>query len=140
MVVGLLDRFFMKSLTETRKQVSLKERKIALEAKIADLTGTFRDRSGLTIENSPDTLDTVCMSTDRDVLVQRMNTVARMLGEVRKAVIKCDTGDYGVCEECEEPIGQGRLDAIPWAALCVNCQETCDLQGSETFDGVSVAA
>ena len=140
MAVKLLPSFFMKSLTETREQVSLKECKIALEAKVADLTGAFRDRSGLAIENSPDTLDTICMSTDRDVLVQRMNAVAQMLGEVRKALNKLETGGYGVCEECEEPISQGRLNAIPWAHLCVRCQEIRDRQGAETFYGISLAA
>jgi DnaK suppressor protein len=35
-----------------------------------------------------------------------------------------DTEMYGVCLECEEPISQKRLDAVPWAKYCVTCQES----------------
>ena len=39
------------------------------------------------------------------------------------ALDRLETGDYGVCLSCEEPIPGRRLDAIPWATYCVPCQE-----------------
>jgi DnaK suppressor protein len=35
-------------------------------------------------------------------------------------------GNYGTCLECEEEIGQKRLQAMPWAVLCITCQDKAD--------------
>jgi DnaK suppressor protein len=39
---------------------------------------------------------------------------------------KIDQGTYGICEECEDPIGTGRLKAMPLARLCLPCQSTLE--------------
>jgi len=31
-------------------------------------------------------------------------------------------GYYGLCQECQQPIATERLDALPWAPLCLECQ------------------
>ena len=33
---------------------------------------------------------------------------------------KLDEGSYGECDECGKPIAEGRLEALPWATLCVD--------------------
>jgi DnaK suppressor protein len=43
---------------------------------------------------------------------------------VEEALDRLDTGDYGVCLECDEPIAEKRLRALPWARYCVACQES----------------
>ncbi|HTP34203.1 MAG TPA: TraR/DksA C4-type zinc finger protein [Candidatus Acidoferrales bacterium] len=42
---------------------------------------------------------------------------------VEEALDRLDSGDYGICVSCEEPIAPKRLNAIPWARYCVTCQE-----------------
>ena len=42
---------------------------------------------------------------------------------VEEALDRLDTGDYGICLACEEPIAEKRLRALPWARYCVTCQE-----------------
>ena len=42
--------------------------------------------------------------------------------EIDRALAKLDTGNYGVCEQCGQPIPQARLMALPYAALCVGCK------------------
>ncbi len=39
------------------------------------------------------------------------------------ALQRIENGTYGYCEECGEPIEEGRLLAKPFAVLCVRCQE-----------------
>ena len=104
----------------------LADRREALEAKLGELAGVFQDRSQLAIENSADILDTIQMATDRDVLAQRMNINSRILSDVRGALDNLENGDYGICEDCDEPISPRRLDVIPWARVCVKCQEARD--------------
>ena len=53
-----------------------------------------------------------------------MNTRDReKILRIEEALRRIDQGEYGICEECEEPIGVKRLKAMPFATLCVRCQE-----------------
>jgi RNA polymerase-binding transcription factor DksA len=47
-----------------------------------------------------------------------------LMTEVREAMRKLDDGRFGVCEECDEAIERDRLDAIPYARVCLNCART----------------
>jgi DnaK suppressor protein len=42
--------------------------------------------------------------------------------EIDRALAKIDIGNYGVCEQCGQPIPHARLKALPYAALCVACK------------------
>jgi len=41
-------------------------------------------------------------------------------------------GDYGMCEECDEPIAPRRLELMPYATLCTECQSARDPQRGKT--------
>ncbi|HEY2845036.1 MAG TPA: TraR/DksA family transcriptional regulator [Bryobacteraceae bacterium] len=43
---------------------------------------------------------------------------------VNEALDRLKSGDYGICQACEEPIPAKRLRALPWARYCITCQET----------------
>ena len=45
------------------------------------------------------------------------------LRDVERALHKLDDGTYGICERCGDPIGAARLEAIPWARLCISCKQ-----------------
>ena len=51
-----------------------------------------------------------------DMLVERANKLAEALQRLRG-------GEYGLCEECEEPIAPARLRAMPEVTTCVRCQD-----------------
>ena len=42
--------------------------------------------------------------------------------EIDRALAKIDGGNYGVCEQCAQPIPHARLKALPYASLCVACK------------------
>ncbi|MFO8084820.1 MAG: TraR/DksA family transcriptional regulator [Desulfobacterales bacterium] len=44
--------------------------------------------------------------------------------QIDAALGKLETGGFGVCESCGERISEGRLKAIPWTPLCIECAET----------------
>jgi DnaK suppressor protein len=59
----------------------------------------------------------------------RMNRLDyTQLRMVEEALDRLNSGDFGVCLCCEEPIAPKRLQAIPWARYCVACE---DLVGRE---------
>ena len=43
---------------------------------------------------------------------------------VEAALARLDAGTYGDCTSCGRPIAPERLEAIPWAAFCIDCQRT----------------
>ena len=44
------------------------------------------------------------------------------LAEIDEALDRVRAGTFGLCEGCEEPIPKARLNAVPHARFCVNCQ------------------
>jgi DnaK suppressor protein len=48
----------------------------------------------------------------------------RRLHEVDAALARIAAGTYGRCHACGGPIADARLDALPWAPLCIECQRT----------------
>ena len=42
--------------------------------------------------------------------------------DVERALVKLDEGSYGTCDVCGRPIAEARLEALPWAVLCVEDQ------------------
>jgi len=97
-------------------------RRNSLEAKLRELSGVSRQREDLQIENLADPIDQVTSNVERDMAVQHLDLQARRIQEVRAALDKLDEGLYGLCEHCDGPIPRKRLDALPWARLCVPCQ------------------
>jgi DnaK suppressor protein len=45
----------------------------------------------------------------------------RHLAEIDAAARRLDAGVYGTCDDCDGPIGEGRLDARPVARTCIRC-------------------
>jgi DnaK suppressor protein len=59
------------------------------------------------------------LAVERIALVSAAKSLDAKLRDVERALAKLDDGTYGTCDECGEPIGDERLEAIPWAVLCV---------------------
>ena len=65
---------------------------------------------------------------------QRNKQRASMLGLIDRALRKIveEPEMYGLCEECEEEIGERRLEVQPYAPLCAECQTARDPRRGET--------
>ncbi len=59
------------------------------------------------------------MAVDRLSQVAVHDKLQITLADVERALAKDAEGSYGTCDECGKPIGDGRLEALPWAVLCV---------------------
>jgi DnaK suppressor protein len=58
-------------------------------------------------------------AVERIAQVSAAKSLDAKLHDVERALAKLDEGTYGTCDECGEPIGNERLEAIPWAILCI---------------------
>ncbi len=59
------------------------------------------------------------MAVDRLSQVAVHDKLQLTMADVERALAKLDEGTYGVCDACGGAIGDGRLEALPWATLCV---------------------
>ncbi|MCB8942204.1 MAG: TraR/DksA C4-type zinc finger protein [Ardenticatenaceae bacterium] len=57
---------------------------------------------------------------ERDVALQAMEM--EQLAQIEAALERMEAGTYGRCESCGQQIPAGRLEILPYATLCVNCQ------------------
>ena len=63
---------------------------------------------------------------ERDLAL--IGTLQERMREVDRALERLEAGTYGICDRCGQPIAPERLDARPFATLCVNCQSQVDRQ------------
>ena len=68
--------------------------------------------------------DQAQISHDEFISLQLNSLDYLQLRLVEEALDRVQSGDYGVCLSCEQPIPAKRLHAVPWARYCVQCQET----------------
>ncbi|HVC24277.1 MAG TPA: TraR/DksA C4-type zinc finger protein [Acidimicrobiales bacterium] len=63
---------------------------------------------------------TVTVDRERDLALSAQALAA--VEEIDDALVKMDRGTYGVCEGCGELIPVARLEALPYARLCIACK------------------
>jgi DnaK suppressor protein len=83
--------------------------------------------------NGDDVLDLADQASDaydRELASSLSETERSRLQAVEKALHRVDQGTYGVCETCEKMIALPRLKALPFARLCMNCQEIEEKTGA----------
>jgi DnaK suppressor protein len=97
-----------------------------LENRRTELENGIVNREALAINVSPEELDRIQHASDRDLAMGNLERNSSRLREVQAALRRMDKGLFGVCAECEENINAKRLAAIPWATLCIVCQEAAD--------------
>jgi DnaK suppressor protein len=76
----------------------------------------------VTADHEPDDEgDMATRNFAKDLAVVTLERERRELAEVEAALARIKSGDYGFCEVCETPIRDARLQALPWARLCIRC-------------------
>jgi RNA polymerase-binding protein DksA len=66
--------------------------------------------------------DTATGTLDRELDYTLEEASEETLREIDDAVARIDAGTYGVCISCGKPIDEERLEAMPWAAKCIECK------------------
>ena len=87
------------------------------ELEAGTLHATIRNR-----EDYPDNhpAETATATVDREIDYTLEENAEQVLGEIEAALERIDEGRYGSCEDCGGPVGEERLQALPWARLCID--------------------
>ncbi len=65
--------------------------------------------------------DATAYAVERMTDAYQARTIYATVADIDQALERIDAGTYGVCIRCGNPIPDERLEAVPWAALCVPC-------------------
>jgi DnaK suppressor protein len=108
----------------------------ALENKRLELASLLCTRArDLTIEDRPpDLIDHIQGMSNRDDAAGMLNRFSSTLTDVERSIRAIDENCYGNCTECDCPIPLKRLQSIPWATLCVRCQERFEAGDNEASE------
>jgi DnaK suppressor protein len=82
------------------------------------------------LENTEDEGDLATISHNKELLYNLHESDFQRLKSIQEALKRMDRGEYGECVRCGEDINEKRLMAVPWATLCIQCQEEAEKEGS----------
>jgi RNA polymerase-binding transcription factor len=101
---------------------AIASRKKALQRKLKKLLEPSAEREIINVETFADPVDQLSSAATRDLAIHLVDRNSQLALEVLSALTRIKEGAYGFCESCDEPIAAKRLDALPWARLCLSCQ------------------
>jgi DnaK suppressor protein len=96
-------------------------RKAELSGEVAELSEPIR-APGVQVQfgkRAGDHTSDAVMQMERSVAAEQLH---HMSVEIDRALAKLGEGTYGCCDACGGEIGRERLEALPWATLCVACK------------------
>ena len=104
-------------LTYFKKRLLEKQQQLAVDVGKSAVYG--KDQEDDSIKDLGDQANT---AYTREFFFELGNGDRRLLREVVMALQKIEDGSFGTCERCSEPIADKRLDALPFARYCIDCQ------------------
>lgn len=107
------------------KLIALRDKLVAEVATLEreTLNRSPKDRAGDLSGYSIHLADAASDSYDRDFTLLLASREQEMLNKIENALEKMEGGKYGQCELCPELINEGRLEAVPYAELCIGCKK-----------------
>ncbi len=116
-----------KKLKETRQRLSTE-----YENLIKSINRNRTAAEEIKLENTEDAGDLATISHDRDLLYNLHEGGFERLRFIQEAIKALDRGQYGECIGCGEEIKAKRLEAVPWATMCIRCQEETEAEHSSS--------
>ena len=108
---------FRNLLVDERKRVVA-----AIQNLHDDHPGTISDETGEDAVFDNHLADTATETYDRELDYTLEENSENVLAEIDAALKRIDDGTYGICTNRGEQIPLERLEALPWATLCIDCQ------------------
>jgi RNA polymerase-binding protein DksA len=108
---------FREALAEERRRVEA-----ALQNLHEESSGTLYEDAGEETAYDNHLADTATETYDRELDYTLEENSEHLLTEIDAALKRIANGTYGTCTNCGNQIPEERLEALPWATLCIDCQ------------------
>ena len=97
----------------------LEDQRAQLQEEVKQFRIAGRDNLGYSNHQADDATDAFEQAKELSLL----QNSERLLAHVEAALARFDEGLYGICERCGDHIDPARLKALPYATLCMSCQQ-----------------
>ena len=104
----------------------LLRRRDALRSALAGDLSLLRELHG---ETTGDVVDAALDTAQDEISSQLAEVESRELAHIENALVRMKSGEYGACEICSKKIPMARLDALPYATMCIECQREIERSG-----------
>jgi len=112
---------------DKKKAENFRKRLLAKQEELLRLvTKSEQDGREADEEATQDIADKAANSYTKEFLFHQSDENRRLLQLVNEALERLKNGSYGECLACHEEVQQKRLEAVPWARHCIECQEKQD--------------
>jgi DnaK suppressor protein len=74
-----------------------------------------------------DSIDLTCFTASKESLIMSASQNRNRLHMIQHALERITDGSFGICVDCGGSIRLKRLQALPWASLCIQCQEQAEV-------------
>ncbi len=115
----------MSALEVDRFREALLEERKRVEAAIQNLhdenPGTLAEDAGEETAYDNHLADTATETYDRELDYTLEENSEHVLAEIDAALKRIEESTYGICTNCSTQIAEERLEALPWATLCIDC-------------------
>tara|TARA_B100000686_G_scaffold351699_1_gene451188 strand:- start:817 stop:1200 length:384 start_codon:yes stop_codon:yes gene_type:complete len=123
---------------ETNKTVEFKNKLRSIREKLfGDVEKNLKSGKEEISQNIPDISDEAARDYNNELRLNLDQQDREKLKLVEEALDRINSGDYGVCPECETEIPEARLKVVPYAHHCVKCLETIEKDTSLTKHSAS---
>jgi DnaK suppressor protein len=103
-----------------RLHKSLLSRRADILKKLSDELDSLRNIKSA--DSGGDSADVAFEAGSDEMASQLAELDSRELSQIERALARLKQGTYGLCESCGSKIPVGRLNALPYTTLCINCQ------------------
>jgi RNA polymerase-binding transcription factor len=107
---------------EALQQMLMRKRQEILKEIEGSLGQSLTEDQQRRLESARDVGDQALMDLDRELGISLMEMRNRRRQAIDEALTRLTEGTYGICAECGIEISERRLEAVPFAKLCVECQ------------------
>jgi DnaK suppressor protein len=104
------------------QQMLMRKRQEILKEIEGSLGQSLTEDQQRRLESARDVGDQALMDLDRELGISLMEMRNRRRQAIDEALTRLNEGTYGICAECGIEISERRLEAVPFAKLCVECQ------------------
>lgn len=111
-------RYFANRLNEEEKRI--RKQLETLEHRNTDYPMASITSELSSYDNHPADMGSEMFERSKDIALS--DNLRVLLNNIKRAQQAIETGKYGLCERCQKPISVERLEAVPWATECVECQ------------------
>ena len=114
-----------------KEQAATKQKLAALRNEIVRKLSNFRIESKeVETDIAQDLADKAESSYTKEFLLSLSDAERNQLFQIDSALLRIVRGEFGQCQTCQKEISKKRLNALPWTALCIECQEKAESETS----------